>query len=422
METPQAEGFDWKELLSLKGATVIALSGVLLAGVTTASVSYSVSASNKIILGVKTEGRPINGMSVNEAKNFFSDLAEDKMHNLHFVYGDREFEISPEEINLTPLVDKAVDEAKSYGRGGNISKNLAEQVRCALNGREIKLSAEYDENLLAKKLNSIAEQINVQPVNAVCRLYSNGLIEKIPGVVGKKLDTQKLAESLKEPLSSLKLPAGKIELQPEDIQPFVRTEDIANIDSIIGHYSTKYFPGDRGNNIWLAANALTNKLVKTGWIFSFNDTVGRRTQAAGYKTAGVIIDGQMAQDIGGGVCQVSSTLYNAVLLAGLTPTVRTPHYYKSTYVAPGRDATVADDLLDFKFRNDLPHNVYLVANAYGSTLTVYILGTQADLNGASISIESEGSDMMPSIYRVYRNGGKVVKSEFLHTDVYHTQQ
>ena len=128
METPQAEGFDWKELLSLKGATVIALSGVLLAGVTTASVSYSVSASNKIILGVKTEGRPINGMSVNEAKNFFSDLAEDKMHNLHFVYGDREFEISPEEINLTPLVDKAVDEAKSYGRGGNISKNLAEQV------------------------------------------------------------------------------------------------------------------------------------------------------------------------------------------------------------------------------------------------------------------------------------------------------
>ena len=132
----------------------------------------------------------------------------------------------------------------------------------------------------------------------------------------------------------------------------------------------------------------------------------------------MIINGRPAEDYGGGVCQVSSTLYNAVLLAGLTPTERTPHFYQSTYVAPGRDATVADGYLDFKFRNDFPHNVYLIAEAYGSTLSVYILGTKADLGGADIAIEREGSDMKPSIYRVWYSGNDVIRSEFLHTDVY----
>ena len=307
----------------------------------------------------------------------------------------------------------------SYGRGGNVVSNLNDQIRCALNGRNIILVAEFDENLLKQKLDEIAKQIYVEPVNAVCRLGGNGLIEKIPGVVGKKLDTQKIFDSLKDPLNTLKLPSGKIELVPEEIQPFVRTEDIANIDSIIGHYSTSYVPGDRGDNIRLAARSISHKMIKTGWTFSFNDTVGKRTRSAGYKVAGVILNGEPAQDYGGGVCQVSSTLYNAVLLAGLTPTERSSHYSKSTYIAPGRDATVADDLIDFKFRNDLKHNVYLVAYAYDSVLNVYVLGTKSDLNGSNISIERSGPDNSPSIYRVYYKGGQVVKNEFLHTDIYH---
>ena len=335
-----------------------------------------------------------------------------------FRYDNTEFEITPEEINLTPLIDKAEREAFSYGRGGSLLDNFNDQIKCALNGRNVELSAEYDKTLLDEKLTAIAAQVNRDPVNAVVEFSSGGVIEKIPGVIGKKLNTEQIAENLREPLTTLNLPSGIIELKPEDVQPFVTTEDIAAIDSVIGTYSTYYYPGDRGDNIWLAANAISHKLVKSSWTFSFNDTVGERTWDAGYKVAGVIINGRPAEDYGGGVCQVSSTLYNAVLLAGLTPTERTPHFYQSTYVAPGRDATVADGYLDFKFRNDLPHNVYLIAEAYGSTLSVYVLGTKADLCGADIAIEREGSDMTPSIYRVWYDGGEVIKSEFLHTDVY----
>ncbi|MBQ1621281.1 MAG: VanW family protein, partial [Selenomonas sp.] len=159
-------------------------------------------------------------------------------------------------------------------------------------------------------------------------------------------------------------------------------------------------------------------LVKPNDIFSFNDTVGLRTAAAGYKVAGVILDGQLADGIGGGVCQVSSTLYNAVLLAGLTPTARTSHALPSAYCPPGLDATVADGQIDLQFRNQLAHSVYLLTNADGHTLTVYILGTRADLGGKTIRLVSNGSRLHPSVYRLYLAGGQVIEREFLHTDSY----
>ena len=416
METSVLEKFNLKNFLSTKLAAIAAVT-VAAVGVGSLAVTSSVASGNEIVAGVRAEGQPIGGMTTAGVEKFFTNVAAQKIHDLKFRYEGTEFIVTPEEIALTPLVDKATREAFSYGRGGSTLGNFNEQIKCILNGRNVHLDAQYDSALLEEKLSAIAAQIDRDPVNAVCR-FSGNTIEKIPGVIGKKLNTQELAANLKDPLTTLNLPTGAIELKPEEIQPFITTEDIADIDSVLGTYSTYYYPGDRGDNIWLAASAISDKIVKPSWTFSFNDTVGERTWDAGYKVAGVIINGRPAEDYGGGVCQVSSTLYNAVLLAGLTPTERTPHFYQSTYVAPGRDATVADGYLDFKFRNDLQHNVYLLAEAYGSTLSVYVLGTKADLGGADIAIEREGSDMTPSIYRVWYSGNDVIKSEFLHTDVY----
>lgn len=419
METTEVEKFNLKNFLSTKLATIAAAS-VAVVGVGVLGVSSSVASGDNIVLGVRAEGQPIGGMDKRSAEKFFTNIAAQKIHPLKFRYQGEEFIITPEDISLTPLVDKATQEAFAYGRGNSTIDNLNEQIKCVLNGRDVQLAAQYDSTLLDEKLNAIAAQINCDPVNAVVEFSSSGAIEKIPGVIGKKLNTEQIAENLKAPLTTLNLPQGVIDLEPEEIQPFITTEDIASIDSVLGTYSTYYYPGDRGDNIWLAANSISHKIVKPSWTFSFNDTVGERTWGNGYKVAGVIINGRPAEDYGGGVCQVSSTLYNAVLLAGLTPTERTPHFFQSTYIAPGRDATVADGQIDFKFRNDLPHNVYLIAEAYGSTLSVYVLGTKADLGGADIAIEREGSDMSPSIYRVWYSGNDVIKSEFLHTDIYET--
>ena len=418
METTEVEKYNLKGFFSKKlSLTAAAVAAV---GVGTMIFSNSLADSDKVVMGISFEGQAINGLDRRGAEQIINTVAAQRVHKLTFRYEGEEFEVTPEEINLTPLVDKAEQEAFAYGRGGSALDNFNNQIKCMLNGRDVKLTAEYDSTLLEEKLADIAAKINRDPVNAFVEFSSGGTIEKIPGVIGKKLNIEQLAENLREPLTTLNLPKGVIDLEPEDILPFVTTEDIADIDSVIGTYSTNYYPGDRGDNIWLAANSISHKLIKSSWTFSFNDTVGERTWDAGYKVAGVIINGRPSEDYGGGVCQVSSTLYNAVLLAGLTPTERTPHFYQSTYIAPGRDATVADGYLDLKFRNDLPHNVYLIAEAYGSTLSIYVLGTKADLGGADIAIEREGSDMSPSIYRVWYVGNEVIKSEFLHTDVYET--
>ena len=416
MQILNVENWDFKTILKAKGIPLVTAAAVLVGGVSMAA-SNSVAESDKIISGVNYDGKDIGGMTAAQAKNFFEQSAAQKMKPLTFAYNGQEFQIQPQEINWTAKVNDAVDEAESYGRGKGLLGNFGEQVSSLMgNGHEVKLAAVYDEDLLNKKIDEIAAQVDTQPVNAYCNLHSNGMIEPIPGVIGKKLNRDKLAESLKDPLNNLTMPNSAINLEPEDIEPFIRTEDVANIDTILGEYTTSYYPGDRGDNIWIASSAIDDKILRPGWEFSFNTTVGPRTYEAGYKPAGVIINGQSAIDYGGGVCQVSSTLYNAVLLAGLTPTERTPHYFQSSYIGYGRDATVADGQIDFKFRNDLPHTVYLKGEASGSTLTMYVLGTRADLNGNTISIENDGA----SLYRTYYQDGKVVKDEYLHTDQYYT--
>ncbi|MBR1696462.1 MAG: VanW family protein, partial [Selenomonas sp.] len=180
----------------------------------------------------------------------------------------------------------------------------------------------------------------------------------------------------------------------------------------------RFYPGDRGDNIGLAASHLQGALIRSQATLSFNNIVGKRTRAAGYKNAGVIVNGEPAVDVGGGVCQVSSTLYNAILLAGLKPTERSNHSLPSSYVPAGRDATVADGLMDFVFQNPLPHPVVLRVSNSGSALTIYVLGTKADLGGKTISLVSEGPSTRPSVYRIWKQDGKVVEREFLHTDTF----
>lgn len=408
-----------KSLITAKGLSALALATTSVVGVTGAAVSHNIASSDNIVAGVEFEGQSIAGLNEAGAKKFFESQAAKKLHPLTFQYEGQEFQIQPSEIDWNAQVEKAVADAESYGRGGGILKDLGEQINCAMKGRSVNLAAVYDEDLLKQKLDEIATLVNRDPVNAYVNFHGDGTIEPIAGVIGKKLDTEKVAESLKDSLNSLTLTTDKINLEPEDIMPYVTTEDVANVDTVLGSYSTHYSPGSRGDNIALAASALSNKMIKPSWEFSFNETVGHRTYAAGYQNAGVIVNGRADVGVGGGVCQVSSTLYNAVLLSGLTPTERTPHYFKSSYIGAARDATVADDLLDLKFRNDLQHPVFLKTYASGSTLSIYVLGTRSDLNGASISVETAGGGGGTSLYRVYRKDGAVIKDEFLHTDTYH---
>ena len=137
---------------------------------------------------------------------------------------------------------------------------------------------------------------------------------------------------------------------------------------------------NRLNNVTLAAKAINGKVLKPGESFSYNEALGQRTEKSGYKSAGAYSGGQVVQEIGGGICQVSSTLYYCSLLANLKINSRTCHYFPVGYLSPGLDATVSWKSPDFKFTNnrDYPIRIEASVDTKANTVTVKLLGTNVD--------------------------------------------
>lgn len=148
----------------------------------------------------------------------------------------------------------------------------------------------------------------------------------------------------------------------------------------ISTFSTKYDVGNsnRATNIRLATEKINNTIIMPGEVFSYNQIVGKRTMDAGYKEAGAYAGGQVVQTVGGGICQVSSTLYNAVLYANLDIVERYNHYFESSYVDASRDATVSWGSLDFKFKNTRKYPIKIVATAKNGVNLISICGIKED--------------------------------------------
>lgn len=158
--------------------------------------------------------------------------------------------------------------------------------------------------------------------------------------------------------------------------PAVLSHLRADDAKLIGHYTT-VFPGsapDRNYNMARACHALSGVVVAPGQTFSFNQTVGPADKSTGYRKGRVFVGDRIVEDYGGGVCQVVSTLYNAVVRAGLPVVERRLHGLTVPYLPPGQDATVAYGSIDFRFRNPRNEPVLIEAEAQGGRVTINLIG------------------------------------------------
>jgi vancomycin resistance protein YoaR len=220
-------------------------------------------------------------------------------------------------------------------------------------------------------LKPIEERVYRAPKNA--RFVSRTIQ---PHQNGRKLDQQKIddwLDNIHEYVNqSLPVPY-------RTLYPTITTEMLEQIkEKRIGRYSTLYNPNhtNRSHNIWLSAKAIDYHVVDVGEVFSFNQVVGPRLVSRGYKPAPIIVRGEYTEGIGGGICQTSSTLFNAVDQAGLRIIQRVSHSKEVTYVPIGRDATVSWGGPDFRFQNQLNQPVLIVAQARYGRLTVSIYGPE----------------------------------------------
>lgn len=403
----------------LFGVSAFASAAVL--GAASVGWLYSFQQRDAIAPGVTVEGVKLNGLSRGQANELLQKIVKKKT-NLNAVlldYEKKSWRVSPAEIDLRATPEKTVAAAYAIGRSGNIIKDLQDTADCFINGKKLIINATCNEKKLTAILDKIAKTIDCPGTDATCDLI-NGSIVKRAAVTGKRTDTKALTAHLVPSIAELRLPR-RIEIEPDLEKPAVTDDDLKAVDRVLGSYTTYFDPSiPRGENIALAAEAIHRQLIKPGETFSFNKVVGLRTAAAGYKNAPVIIDGRTEDGIGGGVCQVSSTLYNAILLANLTPTDRSNHYFPSSYVPEGLDATVADGAIDFCFKNNLKHNVYLLASISGGALTIDVLGTHADLDGLSVEIDTSVGEkgVVHSWRTLYDSQGREIRREHLYTDEY----
>lgn len=205
---------------------------------------------------------------------------------------------------------------------------------------------------------------------------------------GRMVDQERLIEDITKALNKKEfdavIPAVVSEVEPEFNETVAR-EKYTTISTFTTNTTAN---SKRNTNVRLACEAINGTVLMPGEEFSFNEVVGQRTEAKGYQAAAAYSNGEVVQEIGGGVCQVSTTLYNAVLRAGLKTTVRRSHTYEPSYVTPGQDATVSYGGPDYKFMNNSSTAIGIRSSYADRVCTVSIYGIPILEEGVKYTLKS----------------------------------
>lgn len=340
------------------------------------------SNATTVFAGIKVDGYEMGGASRTELEKLVHDKGKGISKNpLVFYHQDQKYTFNPETIEYRIDEAATVAAAWRYGREGSLWQRVAAIYRARRQGYNIPLIIHYNEAKLHNVLVEWASKIDRPAKNASLSLATGAII---PEQIGLRLDVIKNKEQI---LRELRARTNQ-SLVVEELRPNITVGDIekSGVKDLLGIYTTYFNAIDtnRTSNIRVAVEKINGTLLQPGEVFSYNGVVGPRDIQHGFKEALEIVDGEFVPGIGGGVCQVSSTLYNAVLYAGLKIVDRTNHSKPLSYVPVGRDATVAYGYLDFKFANTSATPVLILAEVQGNQLKMGIFGK--DIMGETVKI------------------------------------
>ena len=377
--------YRWKRIFGL--VFTLAVIGI-------GSAPFLWTSDGKVIPGVTIHGTKAGGATEEELKELFSVKNADLLHGkLLLTKGDVHEEISYQSLSVR-YDEKAIEKAMALGRTGGLFQRWCDRWRILLTGHSAAIDASFDEKRLTEDIAQLAAKYAKPPVNANPHFGKDGSVSFDEGRPSMKIDEAALQEAAA--LQLKKGESGEVEIPATDIQqPNMTKEAAKEINAVLAEYTTTFYAGgNRSRNIEIAANSISGRYIAPGASFSYNQATGSRSSANGYLEAPVIINGKVEPGTGGGVCQVSTTLFNAVILSGLAVTERTCHYSPASYAPIGRDATVAEGSLDFCFLNHLKHGVYVYAVYEPGAVTVRILGNQED-KPSFVEITQKSDEVLP---------------------------
>jgi len=357
----------------------------------------------KILPGVSAFGVELEGLKREEARQILRPIAAKIIDSPRIlVFEDKEFKFIPhKELDAFIDLNRVVEDTYAIARTGNIFKRIKDRIVVWRKGYEVPFQAEFNLQKFEDFQNRIISRINCSPGDAY--VEGNRLIESRIGV---KLDAEKFKEEINKTLINLDDEKYILNIPVITVDPKITTQNILTelaANGELGRYSTSLENKEENTiyNIRLASEVINGILVKPQEIFSFNKYVGPAEKADGYKEGTIIANGVFVNGYGGGICQVSSTLYNAVLLANLPIVERYNHsvYGEATkYVPLGQDAAIFYGFKDLKFKNNSDHVIVIFSKVFRDTIQVSIFG--GNENKAEVEIISKDKRVIE--YQVIR--------------------
>ena len=473
--------------------------------------------NEKIISGVTIKGVEVSGLTKEEAMAKLETVYSEKINNnIMLQYQDLESELNPTLMEVNYGIEKAVNEAYSLGRDGNIFINNYNILGTLIGKRDFNVDMTMNEETTKQTINDIGANLPGIMMESSYSIEDDELIIT-RGKEGVVISTDTLLSEVKEMLNDIHETENVIEIpvetkapqeididkihsevyqEPQDAyytkDPFTVYPEVEGIDfdvekakeiiaaevkeeyvidlivtkpkvtledigteafpDRLSTFSTRYDASDkdRTTNLVLACQKLNGKVIMPGETFSYNEALGPRTYAAGYRNGKIYENGQVVDGLGGGICQISSTLYNAALMSDMKIVERRNHQFVTSYVDEGRDATVVYGSTDFRFKNTRTYPVRLVASAKGGVATVSVYGIkEADReytysfrtdiistipyttkyvedsslsSGQEVVTQKGTNGLVCKTYMTKMLNGKIVSTELLSTDTYSAMQ
>lgn len=370
--------------------------------------------------GVYLEDESLGNLTKDQLIDTLNEYYNKKLqgNTINIVYEDVNEEINASDIGLSYDIENIADKIMKIGKEGNLIKNTLDRIYIKINKKVISFDEAFNSEILDEYINNLSSLIDIEKQDAKVSFSGDEIIVE-NSKTGIAVDKEQLKELIIENLNNetfeevIEVPTNVVEVQIH--------EDTFNNMKVLGSYETTLpdLTSGRTQNIRLFSSKLNEVILMPGETLSVDEQGGSREISDGYTAAPGFINNQVVPIVAGGICQVVTTLYNSVLYSDLEIVERAPHSLPVSYVSLGRDATLAKDVVDFKFKNN--YNNPIVVQAYvtnNCTVKTTIWGiNESPEKTIEINAVQTGSKSSITYKNTYESG-TLVKSEVLSKDVY----
>lgn len=370
------------------------LLGVCVCAIGAAMPVNAAGTFNTIEKGVYIGDIDVSGMTTLEAEDAVNNYIDSlRAKNIVFnALNNNTVTVTADELGISWANSSVVDEAGELGKAGNIVQRYKALKDLEHQNEVFPIELAFDDAAIRQIIDEQCLQYNVEAVDGTLERVDGEFVYQ-PGQTGVEINVAESVETISSYLTGeWDKEDTTIDLVADTVQPRGTEEELAKVKDVLGTFTTSYSTSgaNRSGNVKNGASKVNGTLLYPGDAFSMYETVSPFTEENGYYLAGSYLNGLVVESLGGGICQVSTTLYNAVLLAELEVTERSNHSMIVSYVDPSADAAISGTTKDFKFVNNQDYPIYIEGSTSSDKhITFTIYGCETRPAGRKVSYESK---------------------------------